>query len=126
MRNNEAHSGARLPAIQAAETLVSLEGKLEDVFISAFQPCGKAWQAAIACKCFETHVVGPAADYDRDVAVALAAETFMSRLRWYIRVPAGDPHEPELWSQTWAQRQADKTPGWMSCILQFKHWFFCG
>ena len=20
-----------------------------------------------------------------------------------------------LWSQTWAQRQADKTPGWMSC-----------
>ena len=48
--------------------LVSLEGKLEDVFISAFQPCGKAWQAAIACKCFDTHVVGPAADYDRDAA----------------------------------------------------------
>ncbi|CAE6944453.1 unnamed protein product [Symbiodinium sp. CCMP2456] len=121
MRNNEAHSGARLPAIQAAETLVSLEGKLEDVFISAFQPCGKAWQAAIACKCFETHVVGPAADYDRDVAVALAAETFMSRLRWYIRVPAGDPHEPELWSQTWAQRQASMGQPWSGRTSVLRH-----
>ena len=32
------------------------------------EPCGKAWQAAIACKCFGVHVVGPAADYDRNAA----------------------------------------------------------
>ena len=32
-----------------AETLAVLDGKLEDVHLSAFQPCGKAWQAAITC-----------------------------------------------------------------------------
>ena len=32
-----------------AETLAVLDDKLEDVHLSAFQPCGKAWQAAITC-----------------------------------------------------------------------------
>ena len=32
-----------------AETLAVLGEKLEDVHLSAFQPCGKAWQAAITC-----------------------------------------------------------------------------
>lgn len=40
VRQHELHAGARIPAIQAAETLEVLKEKLEDVHISAFQPCG--------------------------------------------------------------------------------------
>ncbi|CAJ1434715.1 unnamed protein product [Effrenium voratum] len=120
VRHHEQHSGARIPAIQAAETLTALEGKLEEVHVSAFQPCGKAWQAAIACRCFEVQVVGPSADYDRDTAIALAGEIFMSRLRWYMRVPAGDPHEPDMWAQTWDQRRQSLGKPWSgkSSVLQ--------
>lgn len=45
VRSHKHHSGARMPAIQAAETLEALEGKLEDVHVFLFQPCGHAWQA---------------------------------------------------------------------------------
>eukprot|EP00931_Biecheleriopsis_adriatica_P057802 TRINITY_DN34311_c0_g1_i1.p1 TRINITY_DN34311_c0_g1~~TRINITY_DN34311_c0_g1_i1.p1 ORF type:complete len:1373 (-),score=333.98 TRINITY_DN34311_c0_g1_i1:126-4199(-) len=112
VRNHEHHSGARMPAIQAAETLEALEGKLEDVHVSAFRPCGKAWQAAISCMCFEVHVVGPAADDTQEVAMALAGEIFISRLRWYVRVPADDPHEPQMWAATWEQRKASRDKPW--------------
>ncbi|CAK9118375.1 unnamed protein product, partial [Durusdinium trenchii] len=121
MREHELHSGARLPAIQAAETLAVLGDKLEDVHISAFQPLGKAWQAAISCMCLDTRVTGPSADYDRTVALALAGEMFMSRLRWYMRVPAGDPHEPELWAATWEQRRASLGKPWSGRTSVLKH-----
>ena len=34
----------------------------EEVHVSAFQPCGKAWQAAIACRCFEVQARGRRSD----------------------------------------------------------------
>lgn len=121
VRQHEVHAGARIPAIQAAETLAVLGEKLEDVHLSAFQPCGKAWQAAITCMCLEHRVTGPSADYDRNVAMALAGEMFMSRLRWYMRVPAGDPHEPELWASTWEQRRESLGKPWSGRTSVLKH-----
>ena len=42
-------SSTRKTEKSQAETLAVLDDKLEDVHLSAFQPCGKAWQAAITC-----------------------------------------------------------------------------
>ena len=55
LRNNWANWGHGAPGpwgfepFRQAETLAVLGEKLEDVHLSAFQPCGKAWQAAITC-----------------------------------------------------------------------------
>ncbi|CAE8701965.1 unnamed protein product, partial [Polarella glacialis] len=80
VRTHEHHAGARTPATQAAETLDALKGKLEDVHVCAFRPCGKAWMSSISCLCFDVRVMGPSADFHQEVALALAGEIFISRL----------------------------------------------
>lgn len=111
VRTHKHHAGARVPAQHAAESLEGLTGFLEDVRVCAFCPCGKAWMAAISARALHGNLVlASSADYSQEVAMALAAEVFISRLRWNIRVPPDEPHAPREWARTWQQRAAAKDP----------------
>jgi len=111
VRTHEHHAGAREPAQHAGEALEGLAGRLRDARVAAFCPCGKAWMAAISAKVFhENSVLGSSADYVQEVALALAAEVFISRLRWALRVPPDEPHAPREWARTWQQRASAKDP----------------
>jgi len=109
--SHEHHAEAREPATQAAEALDGLSLRLRDVRVASFCPCGKAWMAAISTRVFHgTQVLASSADWEEEVAMALAGEVFISRLRWSLRVPPDEPHAPVEWARTWQQRASAKDP----------------
>jgi len=112
----------RTAALQTVEVIEVLKSRLTDVRLCTFRPCGKAWMAAISCKCFDNDVLGPSAEYDKSVALALAAQHFLKNLRWHMRVAGNEPHKPEHWEETWEQRKAAQRRSWdgRSSVINFE------
>mmetsp|Transcript_45940 Transcript_45940/g.147634 ORF Transcript_45940/g.147634 Transcript_45940/m.147634 type:complete len:1425 (+) Transcript_45940:3-4277(+) len=103
------HAEARKPCHQAAESLEALEGYLRDVRVASFCPAGKAWMSAISAYVFHSRVLAASADKAQETAMALTGEVFYSRLRWALRVPPDEPHQPREWARTWQERAEAKT-----------------